>query len=75
MDKANVFVKIEDYKEVLEVLQLLQHKIRQARAILRKIDELRSQEDAEIDEWKAQLDDVEKKVNAVDQSLLEPEPL
>ena len=75
MDKANVFVKIEDYKEVLEVLQLLQHKIRQAKAILRKIDELRSQEDAEIDEWKAQLDDVEKKVNAVDQSLLEPEPL
>ena len=75
MDKANVFVKIEDYKEVLEVLQLLQHKIRQARAILRKIDELRSQEDAELDEWKAQLDDVEKKVNNVDQSLLEPEPL
>jgi len=71
--KADIFIKIDEYKEVLDVLELLKHKISQARAILRKINELKNQEDAEIEDWSTSLDDIEKKISFIDKSLLEPE--
>ena len=62
--KADIFIKIDEYKEVLDVLELLKHKISQARAILRKINELKNQEDAEIEEgWNltfAALEEIKK---------------
>lgn len=73
--KADVFIKIQEYKEVLDVLELLHHKVKQARAMLRKINELKSQEDSHLDEWNLALDEVEKKISFIDHSLLEPESL
>lgn len=71
--RADIFIKIDEYREVLDVLELLQHKIKQARAILRKINELKNLEDSEIEEWGSSLDEIERKVSDIDRSLLEPE--
>ena len=73
MERAKVYIKVDEYKDVIEVVQLIRDKARRARAILEKINELRNQEDAELEAWRAALDDVEDKVSIIDKTLLEPE--
>lgn len=68
-----VFVKIDEYKEVLDVLGLIKEKISQAQGILSKIEQLQSEEAAELDAWKKGLDEISAKVEHIDQRLLEPE--
>jgi len=71
--KAPVFVKIEDYKDITEIMALVKEKLDQARFLLSKIDELKKQEDAEINNWTRELDEVTKRVYEIDRMLLEPE--
>ena len=73
MEKAPVFVKIEEYKDVLDVLSLVKDKVSKARQLLAKISELKQQEDASLDEWSKDLDEVGQLVNTIDTSLLSPE--
>ncbi len=73
MDKdKNVFVKIEEYNEILDIVALINQKVKEARTILGKINDLKNQEDLELDVWKNSLDDVERKLRYIDQTLFEP---
>ena len=69
-DGAPIFVKIDDYKDVLDVLSLLKEKINEANSILDEITELKSNEDAEIDNWKSTINEVNSKINSIDKTLL-----
>ena len=71
--KAPVFVKIEDYKDITEIMTLVKEKLDQARFLLNKINELKRQEDAELSNWTRELDEVTKRVYEIDRMLLEPE--
>lgn len=73
MEKAPVFVKIEEYKDVLDVLSVVKDKVSKARQLLAKIAELKQQEDASLDEWSKDLDEVGQLVSTIDTSLLSPE--
>jgi|TARA_Y100000310_G_C20681957_1_gene816498 hypothetical protein len=68
-----VFVKIEEYKDVLDVLELVKNKIVQAKDILGKINELKNEEDVELDQWKTSINDIERRVDELDETLLEPQ--
>jgi hypothetical protein len=68
-----VFVKIEEYKDVLDVLELIKNKIVQAKDVLEKINELKNEEDVELDLWKTSLHEIERRVDELDETLLEPE--
>ena len=70
--EKNVFVKIDEYNDILDIISLVNEKVIEARVILGKINELKNQEDSELDVWKASLDDVERKLRYVDQTLFEP---
>lgn len=70
-----VFVKIDEYKDILEIMGLIKSKLEQARTILDKIIEIKHHEDAELEAWHNDLDEVEKKVALIDGSLFEPEGL
>ena len=52
MAETPVFVKIEEYKDIVDIINLTQEKIRKARELLAKIDELRHQEDQTVLQWK-----------------------
>lgn len=67
-----VFVRIDEYKDVLEVLNLLNAKLVKAREIIEKINELKAEEDAELEMWQKELADVEKKVGFMSHTLVEP---
>lgn len=71
--KAPVFVKIEDYKDITEIMALIKEKLDQSRFLLNKINEIKKQEDAEIANWTKELDEVSKRIYAIDHALLEPE--
>ncbi len=68
-----VFVKIDEYKDILEIMGLIKSKLEQARAVLNKIIETKNQEDNELNAWQHDLDEVEKKIALIDGTLFEPE--
>lgn len=75
MKEVPIFIKIDKYKDVLDILHLGKSKIREARVLIEKINELKNAEDAEISAWHNSLDEIEKRVMFIDKSLFEPESI
>lgn len=72
-EEASVFVKVEDYKDVLDILDLIKDKLGQAKKALGDINELKNEEDSELDLWGSTLNEIERKVHNIGMVLLEPE--
>lgn len=72
MEKAPVFVKLDEYKDIMDIMSLLREKVRQSKFLLDKIAELKSQEDAELATWAKELEDVEQRITVIDRTLSEP---
>ena len=68
-----VFVKVDDYKEMIDVLDMIKHKVQDIRGTLGDINSLRNEEDAEITMWNTAIDDIEKKIEEIDSMMFEPE--
>lgn len=75
VEGAKIFVKIDEYKEILNILNMLKSKLSDARDTLNKINELKNNEDAELDTWHTELEEVERKVEFIDKALFEPDAL
>jgi len=73
MEKAQVFVKIEEYKDMMDVLALTKERLEQAHTLLAKIAEIKHQEDAALEEWSRDLAEVSQLVKEIDTTLLNPE--
>jgi hypothetical protein len=74
-DGMPVFVRIEEYKDVLDIMNMIKNKIEEAKETLGKINELKNEEDAELELWHTGLEEVERKTMFVDKTLFEPEAL
>ncbi len=70
--RAPVFVKIDEYKDIVDIMTLMREKLRQAKFLLDKIAELKAQEDSELATWAKELEDVEARVSSVDKTLSQP---
>jgi hypothetical protein len=68
-----VYVKIDEYKDILDILNLTKSKIKQAKYIISKIAELKRQEEDEIARWTDNLEQIEEKVSFIDSTLMEPQ--
>lgn len=73
--QAPIFVKVDEYKDVLNILDLVKNKINEAKTTIHEINSLKNQEDSELAIWANEISDIEKKVEFIDQTLLEPENL
>ena len=71
--EAPVFVKIDDYKDVVDVLDLIRDKLDEAKRTLADLNELKNQEDSEMERWGVTIEDIERKVGEMDRTLFEPE--
>jgi hypothetical protein len=67
---APVFIKIEEYKDTLDIIALLKNKIREGKEVIEKINRMKEEEDNEIASWSAELDEIAGKIDAIDKSLL-----
>lgn len=71
--RAPVFVKVEEYKSILQLLDGIKQRLAQAKNLLATVNELKQQEDQQLEAWARDIDDVEERLNSVDKSLLEPQ--
>ena len=69
----NVFIRMDEYNDILDIIALVNKKLKDARMVLDKIYDLKNQEDSELESWKTSLDEVERKLKFIDRALIEPE--
>ena len=74
-ERMPVYVKIDDYKDILDVINMIKNKIVEARETLGKINELKNEEDAELELWHTGIEEIERKTEYVDKTLFEPSAL
>lgn len=73
MDRMPVFVRVDEYDNVLNVVRMVRKKLDEAKETLLKINDLKNEEDHQIELWQNSLGEIEKKVDFISHSLNEPE--
>ncbi len=68
--KMQVFIKIDDFKDISEILSLAHQRLQQAKAVMNRIADLKAQEDAEFEAWTTELAEIEHRIDSVDRTLL-----
>jgi hypothetical protein len=67
-----LFIKVENYKEVLELMRTIKKRIAESKRNLEKISSLKAEEDSKIEEWEEIIMKLEKKIDFVDENMFEP---
>ena len=70
-----VFVKVDEYKEILDVLDMVKSKMKEIRDTFGGINALRNEEDAELAMWNNTINEIEKKIDSIDKIMFEPEQM
>ncbi len=73
MKKGPVFIKIDEYKEIIDTISLIKAKINESKNLIKQINDLKNEEDNELEVWSNELDEIERKIHYVDKTLFEPE--
>jgi len=73
MENAQVFVKIDEYKDVLDAISLIKEKLNEARTTLDKLNNIKSKEDEEVSLWSQKIEEIEEKIDDIDNRLLTQE--
>jgi len=66
-----IFVKIENYKGALELIDQIKKKVKEAEKVFEEIEKMREERDKKIDAWKADLNKIKEKLINVDKKLFE----
>ncbi|MBI2549733.1 hypothetical protein HYV83_00965 [Candidatus Woesearchaeota archaeon] len=69
--KSSVFIRIDRYKELSEVIKQIRSKLEDAKQALKKAKDLKSQEDAELENWQTELASVEQKLDEISEAITE----
>ena len=64
-----MFIKVDQYEDALQKLELITISIQNAEETLQKLEELRNQEAQELTHWKQKLEDVKAQLRTVDRTL------
>lgn len=74
-ETMQVFVKIDEYKDVLDVMNMIKNKLEDAKSTLKEVMRLKNEEDAELELWQTSLEEAERRIEFMDKALFEPESL
>jgi hypothetical protein len=67
--EKSVFVKINEYKDVIALFDQLRTKLQKARETLNKVIELKKEEETEIELWHNSVTEIENKLAFIDRRL------
>ncbi len=70
---APIFVKLEEYKDVLDILAMVKTKTNDAKVLLHKINALKKEEENSLQQWQSELEEIERTVDTLDKMLFQPE--
>jgi len=73
MKGAPVFVKVDEYKEIVEVLDMVKSKLNEIRQTVTSMNELREEEDSELQAWINTVNNIQGKIDSIDKMMFEPE--
>jgi len=73
MEKMPVFIKIESYEDVLDLIEMIRKKTNEAKTTLLKINELKEEEERKITIWKDNLFSIENKLDELNNKLFQPD--
>ena len=73
MQTAPVFVKIDEYKKILDMVDVLKDKVDKSRDLLRQVNDLKAEEEEEIHVWTKNLDEINRKIDSISKTLFEPD--
>jgi 5-enolpyruvylshikimate-3-phosphate synthase len=66
-----VFVKIDEYQDVLNIVDVIKANLVKTKATIAQINELKKKEDDILTSWTTSLDDINKKVDDISKTLFE----
>lgn len=69
--KPHLFVRIDDYKDTIDIITLLKKKVMDAKRILNSINSLKEEEDTEIEQWNSNIEEMENKIDYINRSMFE----
>ena len=69
--QKRIFIKIDQYKDVVETLNTAKTKLEDLKNLINQIENIKEQEDSEIGMWKEKLEEIEEKVEFIDATLKE----
>lgn len=71
MENVPIYVKVDQYKELLEVLKGINNKLQSVERTIGKINELKAQEDSQISAWNENITDIKARLEKINQSFYE----
>jgi predicted nucleic acid-binding Zn-ribbon protein len=72
-ENAPVFVKIEDYRQMLDVVEMIKKNLKEAKQMLSDLNQLKEQESAEIQSWSSELEQMEAKIEDINKLMFQPD--
>jgi hypothetical protein len=71
--EKSVFVRIDEYKEVISLFDNVRSQLDKTKSILGKIKELKAEEQTEIELWNKSIMEIEKKLEFIDKTMNDSE--
>lgn len=75
MAQKPVYVKLEEYKNILALVDTLKAQVNGAKETLDEIRKLKQEEDVELEIWQTVIHEIENRVNFIDNTITEPEEM
>ncbi|MEK6921633.1 MAG: hypothetical protein AABX82_07130 [Nanoarchaeota archaeon] len=75
MAQKPVYVKLEEYKNILVLVDTLKAQVNGAKETLDEIRKLKQEEDVELEIWQTVIHEIENRVNFIDNTITEPEEM
>jgi len=71
MAEKPMFVKVDEHEDIKDMINLIKSKINESKDVLGNIQKLKQEEESELQAWKAEIEDVERKVQFINSTLFE----
>ncbi|MBI5002184.1 hypothetical protein HZC31_02265 [Candidatus Woesearchaeota archaeon] len=75
MAQKPVYVKLEEYKNILALVDTLKAQLMSAKDTLNEIRKLKQEEDVELEIWQTVVAEIENRIHFIDNTITEPEEM
>ncbi len=75
MVQKQIYVKLEEYKNILILVDTLKTQVQVAKETLDEIKKLKQEEDVELEIWQTVIHEIENRMNFIDNTVTEPEDM
>jgi hypothetical protein len=64
-----VFVRIDKYKDILSIVDVINKKIISVKQLLGELEELRTKEEEEVTTWEKNMEEIARKIESMQEEL------